>query len=40
MIDANVDLSIITVLGLSAGILKGKPTRIMIYVCDKLFMND
>ena len=39
MIDANVDLSIITVLGLSVGILEEKSTRIMIYACDGLFVN-
>ena len=37
--DENVDLIIITVLGLNAGILEEKFTRIMIYACDGLFMN-
>ena len=37
--DANIDLFIITVLGLSAGILEEKSTRIMIYACDGFFMN-
>ena len=37
--DANVDLLILTVIGLSAGILKEKSTRIMIHACDELFMN-
>ena len=39
LIAENIDLCNITVLGLSAGILEEKFTRIMIYVCDGLFMN-
>ena len=36
---ANVDLCIITVLGLNDGILEEKSTRIMIYSSDGLFVN-
>ena len=37
--DANSNLFIITGLGLSAGALEEKFTRIMVYACDKLFMH-
>ena len=33
LVDENIDLCIITVLGLSDGILEEKSTRIMIYAC-------
>ena len=40
LVNENIDLCIITVLGLSARILEEKSTRIMTYACDGLFVND
>ena len=40
LVDENIDLCIILVLGLSVGIVEEKSVRIKTYACDGLFVND